>query len=259
MSAPLSDDNTTPSCRPHMPGRRSLPIIRCTNNSDPALNAIEEDGCFLTVTSLDNSSHSQPTSPECCCTIQGRRKSSPLLCTPSTQVRRCSSPGCSPSSAQFHLSTSPLLSRSLSPAAFSRIMRTPSPVCVARDGTQPRHGSISDVHVAELPEDDEEVDMVMTSLGSSLGHRSSLGSVLSSQSPQRSLLLPRLSLGSLPSETSPRQHRARKVKVRNRPPTPPPLCTEVAAVSQQLAQIGIKDKFRIPDRNFTSVSEVFPT
>ena len=256
-----SDNETPPSSVPHH-GRRSLPLIRCPHNSDPSLNAIDEDGCFLTVvTSLDNSSRSQPSSPVYCQSMKGRSPSSPLLCSPFKSARHRSSSFCSPSSPQNSLGTSPMSStRSLSPAAFSRIMRTPSPVRIARDGTQPRHGSISDMrHIGELVEDDEEVDMVMTSLGSSWGHRSSLGSLTKSQPSPGSLTNHRSSLGSLSSHKSPVQIRACRIKARNRPPTPPPLCTEVAAVSQQLTQLGIKDKFRIPDRDFSSVHESFST
>ena len=198
------NNNIVSSSRLHH-ARRSLPIINCDRRS--SLNVINENGHHsLSVHSLDNAACDSGSSQPC----------SPML---------------SPSSPQASLSTSPMLSRSLSPAAFSRIMRTPSPVRIARDCMQPRHGSISQVHLTtRMDEDDEEEDIVSSSLHCSSPWQ---WSPVSSANQRRSRCL-----------------------VNARPPTPPPMCTEIAAVSQQLMQLAIRDKLHIPDRDFPSLNEM---
>lgn len=147
---------------------------------------------------------------------------------------RPTSPHRSPSSSVLStrsLSPAPpsssTMSRSLSPAAFSRIMRTPSPQHLSRDCQQPKEGSLSSVHspISTEDEEGEESDTVSFILGGK----------------------------SITDVTKKRKMRARNMK--NRPPTPPALATEIAAVSQQLSLIAIKDKFRIPERDMAQVLE----
>ena len=115
----------------------------------------------------------------------------------------------------------------LSPAAFSRLLKVPSSEHLARDLDQPSSGSISSMPSPfstedENDEDDEEVDK-LTSLSYTRGKRAN--------------------------------HRKRKKKL-SRPSTPPALSTEIASVSHKLAQIGLKERLRIPDRTIDNLKEV---
>ena len=139
---------------------RSSPCIHVCY-SDPSLNIIhEDDASHLSVSSF--------RSP------QSRRRAHSRPASPALSPRTLVS------------------SRSLSPAALSRLMRTPSPQRLAQDGIQPMRGSLHDVH-SSSQERDEEMDTVSWSLR------------------QRSMS---------PLKSS--ERRARQLKVRNRPPTPPP-------------------------------------
>jgi len=186
-------------------------------------NELRPKDMWLAPCSVDRPRRSLPIITSTVINDSGELLAPPCDCAADCWQRRAFS---KPNSPCRSPSPTVLNGESISPAALARLLRTPSPQRLSRDGTQPRHGSF---HAID-PNDDD----------GSAGEEDTFAAVLSNHS---------MTHGSCSDK--------RKIKVRlnNRPPTPPALCTEIAAISQHMAQIGIRDRLHIPNRHMHDVNE----